>query len=601
MLKYGRGRFKFGKIVLRYNIECDQRCSRLSVEELNDKGAMRMTTNGSSTSSNFIQNIINEDFDTNKYGGRVHTRFPPEPNGYLHIGHAKSICLNFGLAAKNGGLCNLRFDDTNPSKEEVEYVDSIKTDVKWLGFDWDDRMYYASDYFDQLYEYAVQLIKTGQAYVCDLSAEETRDYRGTLTEPGKPSPYRDRSVEENLDLFERMKAGEFPEGARVLRAKIDMASPNLNMRDPVIYRIMKASHHRTGDKWCIYPMYDYAHPISDSIEGITHSICTLEFEDHRPLYDWTLDALKIYHPQQIEFARLNLTYTVMSKRKLRQLVEEGYVSGWDDPRMPTISGLRRRGYTPEAIRDFCEDIGVAKANSMVDIAMLEHSIREYLNSRAPRVMAVLRPLKVVIDNYPAGQVEELDAEINPENPAMGTRKVPFSREIYIEQDDFLEDPPKKFFRLSPGNEVRLKHAYIIKCERVVKDEKTGAIIELHCAYDPETRSGSGSTRKVKGTLHWVSAAHAVPAEVRLYDHLFNRENPDEEKDFKSCINTNSLETLTACLVEPGLAGAPLGSRFQFLRHGYFIVDPVDAKPGALVFNRIVSLKDSWAKIMKKNG
>nr|WP_192902700.1 glutamine--tRNA ligase/YqeY domain fusion protein [Pelotomaculum propionicicum] len=562
---------------------------------------MRMTTNGSSTSSNFIQNIINEDFDTNKYGGRVHTRFPPEPNGYLHIGHAKSICLNFGLAAKNGGLCNLRFDDTNPSKEEVEYVDSIKTDVKWLGFDWDDRMYYASDYFDQLYEYAVQLIKTGQAYVCDLSAEETRDYRGTLTEPGKPSPYRDRSVEENLDLFERMKAGEFPEGARVLRAKIDMASPNLNMRDPVIYRIMKASHHRTGDKWCIYPMYDYAHPISDSIEGITHSICTLEFEDHRPLYDWTLDALKIYHPQQIEFARLNLTYTVMSKRKLRQLVEEGYVSGWDDPRMPTISGLRRRGYTPEAIRDFCEDIGVAKANSMVDIAMLEHSIREYLNSRAPRVMAVLRPLKVVIDNYPAGQVEELDAEINPENPAMGTRKVPFSREIYIEQDDFLEDPPKKFFRLSPGNEVRLKHAYIIKCERVVKDEKTGAIIELHCAYDPETRSGSGSTRKVKGTLHWVSAAHAVPAEVRLYDHLFNRENPDEEKDFKSCINTNSLETLTACLVEPGLAGAPLGSRFQFLRHGYFIVDPVDAKPGALVFNRIVSLKDSWAKIMKKNG
>ena len=560
-----------------------------------------MTTNGSSTSSNFIQNIINEDFDTNKYGGRVHTRFPPEPNGYLHIGHAKSICLNFGLAAKNGGLCNLRFDDTNPTKEEVEYVDSIKTDVKWLGFDWDDRMYYASDYFDQLYEYAVQLIKTGQAYVCDLSAEEIKDYRGTLTEPGKPSPYRDRSVEENLDLFERMKAGEFAEGARVLRAKIDMASPNLNMRDPVIFRIMKASHHRTGDKWCIYPMYDYAHPISDSIEGITHSICTLELEDHRPLYDWTLEALKIYHPQQIEFARLNLTYTVMSKRKLRQLVEEGYVSGWDDPRMPTISGLRRRGYTPEAIRDFCEDIGVAKANSIVDIAMLEHSIREYLNSRAPRVMAVLRPLKVVIDNYPAGQVEELDAEINPENPAMGTRKVPFSREIYIEQDDFLEDPPKKFFRLSPGSEVRLKHAYIIKCERVVKDEKTGAIIELHCAYDPETRSGSGSTRKVKGTLHWVSAAHAVPAEVRLYDHLFNRENPDEEKDFKSCINTNSLETLTSCLVEPGLAGAPLGSRFQFLRHGYFIVDPVDAKPGALVFNRIVSLKDSWAKIMKKNG
>ncbi len=560
-----------------------------------------MTITSSNTSSNFIQNIINEDFDTNKYGRRVHTRFPPEPNGYLHIGHAKSICLNFGLAAKNGGLCNLRFDDTNPSKEEVEYVESIKTDVKWLGFDWDNRMYYASDYFDQIYEYAVQLIKTGQAYVCDLSAEETRDYRGTLTEPGKPSPYRNRSVEENLDLFERMKAGEFAEGARVLRAKIDMSSPNLNMRDPVIYRIMKTSHHRTGDKWCIYPMYDYAHPISDSIEGITHSICTLEFEDHRPLYDWTLEALNIYHSQQIEFARLNLTYTVMSKRKLRQLVEEGYVGNWDDPRMPTISGLRRRGYTPEAIRDFCEDIGVAKANSIVDIAMLEHSIREYLNSRAPRVMAVLRPLKVVIDNYPAGRVEELDAEINPENPGMGTRKVPFARELYIERDDFMENPPKKFFRLAPGSEVRLKHAYIIKCERVVKDEKTGEIVELHCTYDPETRSGSGSTRKVKGTLHWVSAAHALPVEVRLYDHLFTKENPDEEKDFKSCINTNSLETLTSCLVEPGLAGAPPGSRYQFLRHGYFIVDPVDSTAGVPVFNRIVSLKDSWAKIMKKNG
>ena len=560
-----------------------------------------MTINSSNTSSNFIQNIINEDFETNKYGGRVHTRFPPEPNGYLHIGHAKSICLNFGLAAKNGGLCNLRFDDTNPTKEEVEYVESIKTDVRWLGFDWDDRMYYASDYFEQLYEYAVQLIKTGQAYVCDLSAEETRDYRGTLTEPGKPSPYRNRSAEENLDLFERMKAGEFAEGARVLRAKIDMASPNLNMRDPVIYRIMKSSHHRTGDKWCIYPMYDYAHPISDSIEGITHSICTLEFEDHRPLYDWTLEALNIHHSQQIEFARLNLTYTVMSKRKLRQLVEEGYVESWDDPRMPTISGLRRRGYTPEAIRDFCEDIGVAKSNSMVDIAMLEHSIREYLNSRAPRVMAVLRPLKVVIDNFPADQVEELDAEINPENPGLGTRKVPFAREVYIERDDFMEDPPKKFFRLAPGSEVRLKHAYIIKCERVVKDEKTGEIAELHCTYDPETRSGSGSTRKVKGTLHWVSAAHALPVEVRLYDHLFTRENPDEERDFKSCINTNSLETLTSCLVEPGLAGAPPGSRYQFLRHGYFIVDLMDSTTGVLVFNRIVSLKDSWAKIMKKNG
>lgn len=560
-----------------------------------------MAVNSSNTSSNFIQNIINEDFDTNKYGGRVHTRFPPEPNGYLHIGHAKSICLNFGLAAKNGGLCNLRFDDTNPTKEEVEYVESIKTDVNWLGFDWDDRIYYASDYFEQLYEYAARLIKTGQAYVCDLSAEETRDYRGTLTEPGRPSPYRNRSVEENLDLFERMKAGEFAEGARVLRAKIDMASPNLNMRDPVIYRIMKSSHHRTGDKWCIYPMYDYAHPISDSIEGITHSICTLEFEDHRPLYDWTLEALNIHHSQQIEFARLNLTYTVMSKRKLRQLVEEGYVGSWDDPRMPTISGLRRRGYTPEAIRDFCESIGVAKANSMVDIAMLEHSIREYLNPRAPRVMAVLRPLKVVIDNYPAGRGEELDADINPENPGLGTRKVPFARELYIERDDFMENPPKKFFRLAPGSEVRLKHAYIIKCERVVKDEKTGQIVELHCSYDPETRSGSGNARKVKGTLHWVSAAHAVPVEVRLYDHLFTKENPDEEKDFKSCINTESLETLTSCLIEPALAGAPPGSRHQFLRHGYFIADPVDSTTGAPVFNRIVSLKDTWAKIMKKNG
>jgi glutaminyl-tRNA synthetase len=557
-----------------------------------------MTANGHNTPSNFIQNIINEHFDTNKYGRRVHTRFPPEPNGYLHIGHAKSICLNFGIAAKNGGLCNLRFDDTNPAKEEVEYVDSIKADVKWLGFDWDDRMYYASDYFDQLHEYAVQLIKTGQAYVCDLSAEETRDYRGTLTEPGKESPFRSRSVEENLDLFERMRKGEFEEGTRVLRAKIDMASPNLNMRDPVIYRIMKAEHHRTGDRWCIYPMYDYAHPISDSIEGITHSICTLEFEDHRPLYDWILEALDIFHPQQIEFARLNITYTVMSKRKLRQLVEEGYVSGWDDPRMPTISGLRRRGYTPESIRDFCEEIGVAKANSIVDIAMLEHSIREDLNSRAPRVMAVLRPLKLIIDNYPEGQVEDLVAENNPENPDMGSRKVPFTREIYIERDDFNEDPPKKFFRLAPGSEVRLKHAYIIKCERVVKDQKTGEITELHCTYDPETRSGSGSTRKVKGTLHWVSAPHAIPVEVRLYNSLFTRENPDEEDDFKNCINPDSCERLTSCLVEPSLARAEAGNRYQFLRNGYFCVDPVDSTAEDLVFNRIVSLKDTWAKIMK---
>jgi glutaminyl-tRNA synthetase len=557
-----------------------------------------MTTTSFETPSNFIQNIINEDFKTNKYGRRVHTRFPPEPNGYLHIGHAKSICLNFGIAAKNSGLCNLRFDDTNPAKEEVEYIESIKEDVKWLGFDWGDRMYYASDYFEQLHEYAVKLIKTGKAYVCDLSAEETRAYRGTLTEPGKESPYRSRSVEENLALFRRMKEGEFEEGARVLRAKIDMASPNLNMRDPVIYRIMKAAHHRTGSKWLIYPMYDYAHPISDSIESITHSICTLEFEDHRPLYDWLLEALDIFHPQQIEFARLNLSYTVMSKRKLRQLVEEGYVSGWDDPRMPTISGLRRRGYTPGAIRDFCDRIGVAKANSTVDIAMLEHSIREEMNFQAPRVMAVLRPLKVIIDNYPEDRVEELEAEDNPENPDMGTRKLPFSREIFIERDDFSENPPKKFFRLFPGSEVRLKHAYIIKCERIVKDEKTGEITELHCTYDPETRSGSGSTRKVKGTLHWVSAPHAIKVEVRLYNSLFTRENPDEEDDFKACINPESCERLSHCLVEPSLAQAARGSRYQFLRNGYFFVDPVDSKGSAMVFNRIVSLKDTWAKIMK---
>jgi glutaminyl-tRNA synthetase len=557
-----------------------------------------MTTTSFNVPSNFIQNIINEDSETNKYGRRVHTRFPPEPNGYLHIGHAKSICLNFGIAAANSGLCNLRFDDTNPTREEVEYVESIKADVKWLGFDWGDRMYYASDYFEKLHGYALELIKKGMAYVCDLSAEETRGYRGTLTEPGKASPYRSRSVDENLDLFRRMREGEFEEGARVLRAKIDMASPNLNMRDPVIYRIMKAQHHRTGDKWLIYPMYDYAHPISDSIEGITHSICTLEFEDHRPLYDWLLEALDIYHPQQIEFARLNLSYTVMSKRKLRQLVEEGYVSGWDDPRMPTISGLRRRGYTPEAIRGFCDKIGVAKANSTVDIAMLEHSIREELNFRAPRVMAVLRPLKLIIDNYPEGEVEELEAEDNPENPDMGTRKVPFSREIFIEQGDFCENPPKKFFRLFPGSEVRLKHAYIVKCERVVKDEKTGEITELHCTYDPETRSGSGSMRKVKGTLHWVSASQAIPVEVRLYNSLFTRENPDDEEDFKSCINPDSCERLSPCLVEPSIARAAAGSRYQFLRNGYFIIDPVDSGAGALVFNRIVSLKDTWAKIMK---
>ncbi len=562
-----------------------------------------MTASNSNMPANFIEGIIDEDLKYNRYGGRVHTRFPPEPNGYLHIGHAKSICLNFGIAGKYGGLCNLRFDDTNPTKENVEYVESIKEDVRWLGFDWGDRLYFASDYFEQLYRYAVQLIKAGKAYVCDLSPEEIREYRGTLTEPGKESPYRNRSVEENLDLFERMRAGEFPDGSRVLRAKIDMSSPNLNMRDPVLYRIQRATHHRTGDKWCIYPMYDFAHPLSDAIEGITHSICTLEFEDHRPLYDWVLDALGFGEgrPKQIEFARLNLSHTVMSKRKLRMLVEEGYVSGWDDPRMPTISGLRRRGYTPGAIRDFCERIGVAKSNSLVDIAMLEHCIREDLNFSAPRVMAVLRPLRVVIDNYPEGRVEMLDAENNPENPDMGSRKIPFSRELFIERDDFMEDPPKKFFRLAPGREVRLKHAYIIKCERVVKDEQTGEVVELHCTYDPGTRSGSPtSTRKVKGTLHWVSAGHAVGCEVRLYDHLFLKENPEEDEDFMANINPNSLITLTSCLVEPGLAGAAPGSRYQFLRQGYFCVDP-DSTADRLVFNRIVPLKDSWAKIQKAVG
>ena len=561
-----------------------------------------MTNNSSAMPSNFIKDIINEDLKTNKYNGRVHTRFPPEPNGYLHIGHAKSICLNFGLAAEYGGLCNLRFDDTNPSKEEVEYVESIKEDVKWLGFDWDDRLFYASDYFEKMYFYAVQLIKSGNAYVCDLSAEEIREYRGTLTKPGKDSPYRNRSVEENLDLFKRMRNGEFEDGSRVLRAKIDMASGNLNMRDPVIYRILRAEHHRTGDKWCVYPMYDFAHPISDSIEGITHSICTLEFEDHRPLYDWVLDALDIYHPQQIEFARLNISHTVLSKRKLRELVEQGHVSGWGDPRMPTISGLRRRGYTPEAIKKFCELIGVAKSNSVVDIAMLEHCIREDLNLRAPRVMAVLRPLRVVIENYPEGLVEELDAENNPENPAMGSRKVPFSRVIYIEREDFREDPPRKFFRLAPGREVRLKHAYIIKCERVIKDEQTGEVVELRCTYDPATRSGSSAAaRKVKGTLHWVSAAHAMPIEVHLYDHLFVKEDPDDEKDdldSKNYLNPNSLEKLTSCLAEPSLAGAAPGSRYQFLRHGYFVVDPVSSG-GVPVFNRIVQLRDTWARLQKK--
>jgi glutaminyl-tRNA synthetase len=548
--------------------------------------------------SDFIRDIINEHNRTGRFGGRVHTRFPPEPNGYLHIGHAKSVCLNFGIAAEFNGLCNLRFDDTNPTKEEVEYVESIIEDVRWLGFDWGDRLFYASDYFEQMYEYAVQLIKKGKAYVDDLSADEIRDYRGTLTQPGKESPYRNRSVEENLDLFQRMRAGEFPDGSRVLRAKIDMASPNLNMRDPVMYRILHAEHHRTGNKWCIYPMYDWAHGIEDSIERITHSICTLEFEDHRPLYDWFLDELGIYHPQQIEFARLNLTYTVMSKRKLRQLVEKGYVSGWDDPRMPTVSGLRRRGYTPESIRTFSERIGVAKTDSTVDVALLEHCIREDLNKRAPRVMAVLKPLRVVIDNYPEGKMEELDAVNNPEDSAMGTRKVPFSRVLYIEQDDFMEKPPKEFFRLSPGREVRLRYAYIIKCVRVVKDE-TGKVVELHCTYDPETRSGAaGSSRKVKGTIHWVSADHALKAEVRLYDRLFTVENPGDVEDFVAVLNPNSLEVVTG-YVEPSLAGAAPGSKYQFERLGYFCVDLKDSSPDRLVFNRTVTLRDTWAKIAKK--
>jgi glutaminyl-tRNA synthetase len=568
-------------------------------EIVNRRGANDVTAPIEGTPSHFIRTIITEDLKRNKNNGRVHTRFPPEPNGYLHIGHAKSICLNFGLAVEFGGLCNLRFDDTNPSKEEVEYVDSIRNDVRWLGFDWDDREYYASDYFEQLYQFAIRLIQSGKAYVCDLDADAVREYRGTLTEPGKNSPYRERSVNENLDLFQRMRAGEFPDGARTLRAKIDMASPNLNMRDPVMYRILHATHHRTGDDWCIYPTYDFAHGQSDSIEGITHSLCTLEFEDHRPLYDWFLDQLKIDHPQQIEFARLNLTYTVLSKRKLLQLVQQKHVTGWDDPRMPTLAGLRRRGYTPEAIRDFCERIGVAKRNSTVDIAMLEHSLREDLNKRAPRVMAVLRPIKVVIENYPENQVEELDAVNNPEDPTMGTRKVAFTRVLYIEQEDFREEPPKGFFRLSPGREVRLRYAYIIKCEKVIKDE-TGKGVEIRCTYDPETKSGSSqSHRRVKATIHWVSAAHAVGAEVRLYEHLFTKENPDdvpEGVDWMTNLNPKSLERLTDCRVEPFLANAKSGEIYQFERLGYFCVDNVDSSPNALVFNRAATLRDTWAKV-----
>jgi len=571
---------------------------------------LKNTTPDSTVPTDFIRQIVAEDLRTNKYGGRVHTRFPPEPNGYLHIGHAKTICLNFGIAEEYEGLCNLRFDDTDPTKEEVEYVESIKEDVRWLGFDWEDRLFFASDYFEQLYEYAVKLIKKGKAYVCDLSAEEVKKYRGTSTESGKNSPYRNRSVGESLDLFERMRAGKFEDGSRTLRANIDMAHPNSYMRDPIMYRILRATHYRIGDKWCIYPTYDFTHGQCDSIEGITHSICGMEFENHRPLYDWFLDELEIYHPQQIEYAEMHLSNTILSKRKLRQLVEEGLVHGWADPRMPTLSGLRRRGYTPEAIRDFLHRVGVAKSDNLVDMALLEHCLRQHLNKTAPRVMAVLRPLRVVIDNYPEGQIEELDAENNPEDASMGSRKIPFSRVLYIEREDFMENPPKKFFRLAPGSEVRLKHAYYITCVDVVKDEQTGEVVELHCTFDPETKGGwAPDNRKVRGTLHWVSAAHSLEAEVRLYDRLFTKPNPDdveeipptplsqrgERGDFKSNLNPNSLETLTSCRVEPSLAGAEPGSRYQFLRMGYFCVDP-NSSNEKLVFNRTVPLRDTWAKI-----
>jgi glutaminyl-tRNA synthetase len=551
--------------------------------------------------SNFIRDIILHDLKTNKYAGRVQTRFPPEPNGYLHIGHAKAICLDFGLANEFGGHTNLRFDDTNPEKEETEYVDSIMQDVKWLGFEWDG-LHYASDYFEQLYEWAVQLIKAGKAYVDDLSADEIRKHRGSLTEPGKDSPFRNRSVEENLDLFARMRAGEFPDGARVLRAKIDMASPNFNLRDPVMYRILHADHHRTGSKWCIYPMYDYAHGQSDSLERVTHSMCTLEFEDHRPLYNWFIQQLGIFPSQQIEFDRLNLTYTLLSKRKLLQLVREARVSGWDDPRMPTLSGIRRRGYTPEAIRNFCGAIGVSKTNGSIELAMLEHFVREDLNKRAPRAMAVLRPLKVVVDNYPETQVEEMDAVNNPEDPNAGSRKVPFSRTLYIEQDDFREDPPKQYYRLSPGREVRLRYGYFVTCTSVVKNDQ-GEVIEVHCSYDPATRGGNNPPdgRKVKSTIHWVSAAHAVNAEVRIYENLFTIEDPNqtaEGQDFTASLSPNSLEVLTQCKLEPSLANAAPGTRYQFERLGYFCADP-DSTPAKPVFNRTVALKDTWAKIEKK--
>ena len=568
-----------------------------------------MTTPDTAPGGDFIRSIIRDDLQSNKYDGRVVTRFPPEPNGYLHIGHAKSICLNFGVAGEYpGGVCHLRFDDTNPAREDIEYVQSIQEDVRWLGFDWGPHLYYASDYFDALYQFAEQLILTGKAYVDSLSADQIREHRGTLTQPGTESPDRNRSIEENLDLFRRMRAGEFPDGAYVLRAKIDMASPNLNMRDPTIYRIRRAAHHRTGDKWCIYPMYDYAHALSDSLERITHSLCTLEFEDHRPLYDWTLAELGVYRSQQIEFARLNLSNTVMSKRRLLQLVQGGYVSGWDDPRMPTISGLRRRGYTPESIRDFCDRIGIAKRDSVTDLALLEHCLREDLNRRAPRAMAVLRPLKVIIDNYPEGQTDWLDAVNNPEDAAMGHRQVPFTRELYIERDDFRENPPPRFYRLSPGREVRLRYACYITCQEVVKDPASGEIVELHCTYDPQSVGGSTPDgRRVRGTLHWVSAPHSRTAEIRLYDRLLldteelEGDTETDSRDFIAHLNPNSLETLTDCRVEPALAAAEPGSRWQFERQGYFCADPVDSRPDSPVFNRTTPLRDTWARIERGSG
>ncbi len=564
-----------------------------------------MATPERAESLDFVRAKVAEDTASGRYEGRVHTRFPPEPNGYLHIGHAKAFNLNFSIADEFGGLCNLRFDDTNPTAEETEYVESILEDIHWLGYDWGDRLYYASDYFEQLHEYAVDLIRRGKAYVCDLSPEETREYRGTLKEPGKDSPYRDRPVEENLGLFARMKAGEFPDGARTLRAKIDMASPNINLRDPVIYRILHAEHHRTGDTWRIYPMYDWAHGLSDSIEGVTHSICSIEFENHRPLYDWFLDELEVFHPQQIEFARLYVSRMILSKRRLLQVVERGYVDGWDDARMPTLAGLRRRGYTPESIREFLKRVGVAKTESEIDVALLEHCVREDLNAKAPRVMAVLDPLRVVIENYPEEQGEEFEAVNNPEDPDAGSRKLPFSRVVFIERADFQEDPPKKFHRLAPGREVRLKHAYLVRCEKVVKDKATGEVVELRCSYDPETRGGDAPDgRKVKGTLHWVSAEHAVDAEVRILDYLLREPDPEADTaadagaELDDLINPSSRTVLKGCKVEPSLADSPPGSRYQFLRQGYFCTDSVDSRPGAPVFNRTVSLRDTWAKIAK---